>query len=87
VSTDKYIEAGISLELGGIIYRLSQKYDKPLDETAKLVYSSEAYAKLATPESLLYKMDLLQLVSFFESTMIAEGLLGNLPASRHPPVS
>jgi hypothetical protein len=72
VSTNKQIEAGITIELGGILYRLSERLGTPLDETAKKVYLSETYQRLSRPDSLLYKEDLLKLVSLFEDEIRSE---------------
>jgi hypothetical protein len=75
--SEKGIEAGVSLELGGIIYRLAKKYELSIEDTAKRVYLSSAYEKLSKHESLLYKEDLLRLLSIFEETMIEEKLLSH----------
>ena len=67
--TDTQIEAGITVELGGVVYRLADKHGLPLEDVAKRVYLSNAYKRLADPGSLLYKEDLLRLVRLFEKDL------------------
>jgi hypothetical protein len=66
---NRQIEAGITAELGGVIYRLSDKHKIPLEDIAKQVYLTQAYRRLADPSSLLYKEDLLRLVKLFEKEL------------------
>jgi len=66
---DRHIEAGITTELGGVIYRLADRHGLPLGDVAKQVYLSNTYRRLANPESLLYKEDLLRLVKLFEEEL------------------